>query len=109
MQGALALFDRIFEYLDMEPEIQDAPDAARLQPSEVEGRVRFDPNRDEVTRLELIRGGEVALAAGDPSARGELRLEGTIEVEQSLITLESDKATMEIPSTQAGVVSEVCV
>lgn len=49
----------------------------------VEGRVSFDPNRDEVTRLELIRGGEVALAAGDPSARGELRLEGTIEVEQS--------------------------
>ena len=27
IQGALALFDRIFEYLDLEPEILDAPDA----------------------------------------------------------------------------------
>ncbi len=41
LQGALALFDRIFEYLDMEPEIQDAPHAVTLAPSDVEGRVRF--------------------------------------------------------------------
>ena len=27
IQGSLALFDRIFEYLDLEPEIVDAPDA----------------------------------------------------------------------------------
>jgi ATP-binding cassette subfamily B protein len=40
-QGALALFDRIFEYLDMKPEIVDAPDAASLAPTDVEGRVRF--------------------------------------------------------------------
>ena len=40
-QGALALFDRIFEYLDMEPEIQDAPDALTLKPADVEGQVRF--------------------------------------------------------------------
>jgi ATP-binding cassette subfamily B protein len=41
LQGALALFDRIFEYLDMEPEIRDAPDALELRPAAVEGRVRF--------------------------------------------------------------------
>ncbi len=41
LQGALALFDRIFEYLDMEPEIRDAPDATTLRPATVEGRVRF--------------------------------------------------------------------
>jgi ATP-binding cassette, subfamily B, bacterial len=41
LQGALALFDRIFEYLDMEPEIRDAPDALELHPAAVEGRVRF--------------------------------------------------------------------
>ena len=41
VQGALALFDRIFEYLDMEPEIKDAPDAVALKPTEVAGRVRF--------------------------------------------------------------------
>ncbi|HSM33164.1 MAG TPA: ABC transporter ATP-binding protein, partial [Anaerolineae bacterium] len=41
LQGALALFDRIFEYLDMEPEIRDAPDALELRPASVQGRVRF--------------------------------------------------------------------
>ena len=30
IQGALALFDRIFEYLEMDPEIVDAPDAVAL-------------------------------------------------------------------------------
>src|SRR5690554_6997049 len=33
----------------------------------------------------------------------------TIEVEQSLITVESDKASMEVPSSHAGVVKEVLV
>ena len=41
IQGALALFDRIFEYLEMDPEIVDAPDAVALDPAKVEGRVRF--------------------------------------------------------------------
>ncbi|MCG2593723.1 dihydrolipoyl dehydrogenase [Ramlibacter sp. XY19] len=33
----------------------------------------------------------------------------TVKVEQSLVTVESDKASMEIPSTHAGVVKEVLV
>jgi pyruvate/2-oxoglutarate dehydrogenase complex dihydrolipoamide acyltransferase (E2) component len=33
----------------------------------------------------------------------------TIKVEQSLITVESDKASMEIPSSAAGVVKELIV
>ena len=33
----------------------------------------------------------------------------TIKVEQSLITVESDKASMEIPSSHAGVVKSVAV
>ncbi len=41
---------------------------------------------------------EVLVKAGD-----------TIKVEQSLITVESDKASMEIPSSQAGVVKEMKV
>jgi ATP-binding cassette subfamily B protein len=41
IQGALALFDRIFEYLEMEPEITDAPDAVTLDPAELRGEVRF--------------------------------------------------------------------
>jgi ATP-binding cassette subfamily B protein len=42
IQGALALFDRIFEYLEMEPDIADAPDAIALDPRTVRGAVRFD-------------------------------------------------------------------
>ncbi len=41
IQGALALFDRIFEYLDLDPEIEDAPDAVELVPEQVQGRVAF--------------------------------------------------------------------
>ena len=40
-QGALALFDRIFEYLDMPIEIQDKPDALQLKPEQVRGEVTF--------------------------------------------------------------------
>ncbi len=41
IQGSLALFDRIFEYLEMDPEIVDAPDAIALDPSAVRGHVRL--------------------------------------------------------------------
>ncbi|MGZ8528073.1 MAG: ABC transporter transmembrane domain-containing protein, partial [Candidatus Limnocylindrales bacterium] len=41
VQGSLALFDRIFEYLDLDPEIVDAPDAVALDPATVRGRVRL--------------------------------------------------------------------
>ena len=42
IQGALALFDRIFEYLEMEHDIRDAPDAVTLDPAAMRGDVRFD-------------------------------------------------------------------
>jgi len=41
IQGSLALFDRIFEYLEMEPEIRDAPDAQPLDARPVAGQVRL--------------------------------------------------------------------
>jgi ATP-binding cassette subfamily B protein len=41
IQGALALFDRIFEYLEMDPEITDAPDAVAIDRSKMRGSVRF--------------------------------------------------------------------
>ncbi|HEV8545046.1 MAG TPA: ABC transporter ATP-binding protein [Candidatus Limnocylindrales bacterium] len=41
IQGALALFDRIFEYLEMDPEIVDAPDAITLDRERIRGRVAF--------------------------------------------------------------------
>ncbi|MDJ0850407.1 MAG: dihydrolipoyl dehydrogenase [Myxococcota bacterium] len=53
------------------------------------------PDIGEFENVEVI---EVLVAVGD-----------RVEVEQSLITLESDKATMEIPSPGAGVVQELVV
>jgi ATP-binding cassette subfamily B protein len=41
IQGALALFDRIFEYLEMDPEIVDAPGALAMDPATMRGSVRF--------------------------------------------------------------------
>ncbi len=42
IQGALALFDRIFEYLELPQEITDAPDAIDLDPARLRGEVSFD-------------------------------------------------------------------
>jgi ATP-binding cassette subfamily B protein len=42
IQGSLALFDRIFEYLDLDPEIVDAPGAVVLEPARARGAVAFE-------------------------------------------------------------------
>lgn len=42
VQTSLALFTRIFEYLDLEPQITDRPTAQVLDPGAVEGHVRFE-------------------------------------------------------------------
>src|SRR6266853_5420482 len=41
VQGALALFDRIFEYLDLPIEIQDKPKALQLKVNNVRGEINF--------------------------------------------------------------------
>ena len=41
VQTSLALFRRLFEYLDMVPAIQDRPDAKVMEPSEVRGEIEF--------------------------------------------------------------------
>jgi ATP-binding cassette, subfamily B, bacterial len=42
LQGAFALFERIFEYLDMPLQIVDRPGATSLTPAQVKGDVAFD-------------------------------------------------------------------
>ena len=42
IHSSMALFDRIFEYLDLDPEIEDSPDAVEIAPDHVLGRVRLD-------------------------------------------------------------------
>ncbi len=42
IQGALALFDRIFEYLDLPIDIQDSPKALQFKPEQVYGELTFN-------------------------------------------------------------------
>ena len=42
VQSSFALFDRIFEYLDLEHEIVDAPDAVDLRAADIRGEVALD-------------------------------------------------------------------
>ncbi len=41
MQGSLAQFDRVFEYLDLKPDIVDSPTANDIDKEEIEGAVTF--------------------------------------------------------------------
>jgi ATP-binding cassette, subfamily B, bacterial len=42
VQSSLALFDRVFEYLDLPVDIDERPDAVTLDRAHVQGRVEFD-------------------------------------------------------------------
>ena len=42
ISGSLALFDRVFEYLDLDPEITDPPDPVPVNHGTAQGRVMFD-------------------------------------------------------------------
>jgi ATP-binding cassette subfamily B protein len=42
VHSSMALFDRIFEYLDLDHEIEDSPDAVAIAPDRVLGRVELD-------------------------------------------------------------------
>ena len=68
LQGALALFDRIFEYLEMKPEIADAPDAVALDPADVQGSVRLRHVDFHYPTPESLRAAESAALEGAVAA-----------------------------------------
>ena len=45
LQSSMALFDRIFRYLDIRPDIEDRLDAVEVDPRDVRGRLTFDSVR----------------------------------------------------------------
>jgi ATP-binding cassette subfamily B protein len=83
VSSALALFDRIFEYLDLPQEIRDAPNAIELAPADVRGEVTFEgvrfcydddqehPTLDNIT-LTARPGEQIALVG--PSGAGKTTL-----------------------------------
>ena len=81
--SALALFDRIFEYLDMKQDIVDAPNAVRLPLAEVRGAVamenvtfRYDADQENPTLADVsfdaLPGQLIALVG--PSGAGKTTL-----------------------------------
>src|SRR6266545_824387 len=72
VQSSMALFERIFEYLDMPHEIVDSPQARAVPKESVHGSVRFDRvwfRYDEPrTEAEPGAGEAEALATVDPTA-----------------------------------------
>ena len=67
LQSSMALFDRIFGYLDLKQEIVDAPNAVSLQPEDVSGSVRFQRVRVNYgeTAEDLLDGPEINQASVD--------------------------------------------
>ena len=75
LQGALALFDRIFEYLDLPTEIADAPDAVALDAEHVQGRIRFDHVSFRYRGSAPVAGGEQPpIGRSDPTSADFSRL-----------------------------------
>ncbi len=85
VQGALALFDRIFEYLDLPVDIKNKPNALVLNPNAVRGEVAFKHvtftyKRDEPSIMKGLGKQEEASELVVPTVKVE-------EVEEPHITL----------------------
>lgn len=65
LQGSLALFDRIFEYLDLPIRIQNAPNAIRLAAEEVRGEIRFNNVSFSYSNDEYARFGPLVAKRSD--------------------------------------------
>ncbi len=77
VQSSMALFDRIFEYLDMDHEIADAPDAVHLAPDQVLGKVAL---RDVWFRYDAPPDGErTPVSPPDLALANEAPREWTLE------------------------------
>lgn len=63
LQASLALFERIFGYLDTEPDIVDAPDAVDLDANTVTGMVEFDSVRVDYGAHTIFRTADANAAA----------------------------------------------
>jgi ATP-binding cassette, subfamily B, bacterial len=81
VQSSLALFERVFEYLDLPVEIDERPDAVTLDPRTIAGRVEYagvsfgyDPGRPTVEDVSFVAdpGAKVALVGETGSGKTTL-------------------------------------
>ncbi len=74
LRSSLALFDRIFGYLDLRQDITEAPDAVSIEPQEARGHVRFRHvsfRYDEGQTVVAVAVAVAALPADDVAADAE--------------------------------------
>ncbi len=71
LQGSMALFERIFGYLDIKPEIMDADDPVTLSPDEVAGKITL-----QNVRLQYGLSAEEYLNGVSTNGTGRLALDG---------------------------------
>jgi len=87
VQSSLALFDRIFQYLDLQHDIVDSPGARELEPEDVQGRIALHDVWFRYDEPELPAGERVSMDGGavvelHPLSRREWTLEDiSLEIE----------------------------
>jgi len=91
LQGALALFDRIFEYLEMVPEIADAPDAVALPKGSSNGSVRFRDVSFRYPSKAAALAGEEGLEVDGASTAEMRQAEPSAELEQPKAAFEGPR------------------
>lgn len=69
VQTSLALFRRLFEYLDLEPAITERPDARTLQPGSLRGEIEFRDVRFRYPEPRVLTGGSSSDRFGESGVR----------------------------------------
>lgn len=101
VQGALALFDRIFEYLDLPVEIQDRPGALHLKAEEVHGRVTFQDVSFTYQRdPQSLATGLFAPSENEPARDAQQALPLPTQIEQEPVRPALDHVSFQIEPGQ---------
>jgi ATP-binding cassette subfamily B protein len=98
IQVAFALFDRIFEYLDLPVEIADRENAITLDPKQVRGRVAFRHVYFQYPDVARARGGRRVNEAAAEEKRGRSR----IDADTAMVAPSAD-ALLAIPAATVGI------
>jgi ATP-binding cassette subfamily B protein len=70
LQSSMALFERIFEYLDIKADITDDPEAVDIEPERVAGAIEFDSVR--VNYVSGVEDSQESIQPGAPEPRWAL-------------------------------------